>query len=1007
MRYVTIAKQGAFIGPLTGAFIVAAAGVALLKAPRITSWSESPIATVASIFNTKNGRPIEPRLSGGINWAPFRPPHAIDASMAAAWSRGSDDDDASHVNGVALLLTGKTAQALSKLEAAAASSNDPAVWNDLAAALHEAAMRYGVPEKIAQALAAADRALALDPRYAEALFNRALILQRLGFRDDALIAWKRYLDVDAGSGWAVEARAHAVALAPQEAFQVQLDRQYNAVLLDPAIATELTTRDPFGARGACAKVVLGRWGQAVLRGDERDAARHLQVARRLAVPVTRNGDHLVERAIAAIDSAHGIARMELAAAHAAYFESLTGDPGLAEAPLRRSAALFARHNSPMELPALFFAANSMYVQGRHDEASEQYESLLPIVTAAEYPAYRGLLLWSLGSVHESKGEWGKAIEIYEESRGLFEKAQESGNVAMMRALLANVYDRIGDPATAWKQRVSFRDDLGVRADEVHVESVSSIAEAAILRNDWRTALSFLSLHAAILDRMDYQASLADSMFLRSVVRDRLQDAAGSRADFAAAREIARTVKDPAYQVRLGAAERRAEAMFASTPPQRAEALLSEAIEFQRTRSDANALPGLLLQRARLRIAAGDNVEAMADIESGIAGLERQRESLPAGEARWGAFYSAKDLFEVGVGLAMDRKDPKAAFAFAERARARALLDSYGRSPALDFRNLPPQTVVVEYAALPERLVIFTVDTAGPQATVVDVSRATLVNEAASFVHSVRNGSLQPSLYQYLIKPVESHLRDAGKIVFVADATTANIPFAAMRDEAGAYLLEQHSVVSAPSAAAFAAITERRGEPRQFPRTALLVTAPDANGDTAPLAFVKREAKRIAAEYPDLVQIDDVGELAEHAAAANLIHFGGHAVGDERGLEPASLLVQKKGHGYRLGVSEIAMLRLRPQTTVVLAGCSTARGERRAAEGVISVAHGFLAAGAASVIATQWPIDDADAARFFPRLHHALARGLPPAEALRETQLESIRLGDLPPSLWAAVQDIGN
>jgi hypothetical protein len=45
--------------------------------------------------------------------------------------------------------------------------------------------------------------------------------------------------------------------------------------------------------------------------------------------------------------------------------------------------------------------------------------------------------------------------------------------------------------------------------------------------------------------------------------------------------------------------------------------------------------------------------------------------------------------------------------------------------------------------------------------------------------------------------------------------------------------------------------------------------------------------------------------------------------------------------------------------------------------------------------------------FFPRLHRRLAEGLSPADALRETQREAIRQGDIPPSLWAAVQDIGS
>ena len=929
--------------------------------------------------------------------------------MLPAKSRGSDDEDTSHVNSVALLLMGKPAHALSNLEAVAASSNDPAAWNDLAVALHETAMRYNVPERIAQALAAADRSLALDPNYPEALFNRALMLQRLGFRDDALAAWNHYLDVDTTSGWAVEAREHVAALAPQDPFQAQLDRQYDAVLRDSAVAEALTARDPFGARGACVKIVLGRWGHAVLRGDERDAARHLQVAQRLAVPVTRNGDHLVERAIAVIDAAYGDARVELATAHATYSDGLSRElePGEAESRLRRSAALFARRNSPMALPSLLFAATGAYLQGRHDEASAQYESLLPTATASDYPAYRALLLWSLGSGHESKGEWGTAIELFEESRALFEKVQEDGNVAMMRGLLANVYDRIGDSARAWSQRVSSRDDLGVRADDVHSEGVWSIAEASILRNDWYTALSFLSLHAAMLQRMKDDVSLADSLFLRSVVRDRLHDVAGSRADFAAARETSRGVKDPAYRVALHVAERRAEAMFASTPPLQAEALLSEAIEFQMTRSDPHAVPGLLLQRARVRRIAGNASGALADVERGITDLERQRESLPAGEARWGAFHSAKELFDVGVELAMDRNDTEMGFAFAERARARALLDSYGRSPVADFRKLPARTVVVEYVALPERLLIFTADAGGLHATAVEISRATLEQEIKMFVRSVRDGAPQPSLYRRLVEPIESRLRGAVRIAFVADATTGEVPFCAIRDDAGAYLLERYSVVSTPSAAAFAAIAERRGEAVSRPRTALLVTAPDANGDSAALAFVEREADRIAVEYSAPVQIADTGELAAYAAAADVIHFGGHGVGDERGLEPASLIVRKNGREHRLGVLEIARLRLRPGATVVLAGCGTARGERRAAEGVISVAHGFLAAGAASVIATQWPIEDDAAAKFFPRLHRALAQGVPPAEALREAQLESIRRGDVPRSLWAAIQDIGS
>jgi len=90
---------------------------------------------------------------------------------------------------------------------------------------------------------------------------------------------------------------------------------------------------------------------------------------------------------------------------------------------------------------------------------------------------------------------------------------------------------------------------------------------------------------------------------------------------------------------------------------------------------------------------------------------------------------------------------------------------------------------------------------------------------------------------------------------------------------------------------------------------------------------------------------------------------------------------------------------------VLAACATAAGEVRATEGPISVARAFLAAGVPTVIATLHPIDDEQAAEFFPRLHEHIARGLPPAAALRATQNEWIRRGIA--DFWTDVEVFGD
>jgi CHAT domain-containing protein len=190
-----------------------------------------------------------------------------------------------------------------------------------------------------------------------------------------------------------------------------------------------------------------------------------------------------------------------------------------------------------------------------------------------------------------------------------------------------------------------------------------------------------------------------------------------------------------------------------------------------------------------------------------------------------------------------------------------------------------------------------------------------------------------------------------------------------------------------------------------------VTASAPTAAAGNLRFADAEAKRILRNYRTALRIDEESsqwdELTERAPAVDVIHFGGHAVGDPRGYEPASLVLREDGEERRVGVAEIAKLRLDRTAVVVLAGCGTASGQRRAAEGVISVAHGFLSAGVPSAVATLWPISDESAALFFPRLHEKLAAGLAPAEALREVQLDAIRRGDIPASLWAAVQVIGS
>ncbi|HUR80780.1 MAG TPA: CHAT domain-containing tetratricopeptide repeat protein [Thermoanaerobaculia bacterium] len=995
--------------------IAVAIGAVSLVSLRTGSFEPVPVTTLlpASWLRT---RPIEARVSG-LAWIPFVPKSSATLQNADP-KRGASFDLGKQKQGVIALLGGDPRDAVATLEQASAA-NEPAVWNDLAAAYYEAAIRHDAPEFLADALAAADRALTIEPRRREALFNRALILQRLGLRTDARSAWSQYLMFDSASGWANEARTHLEALAPERPFLEVLDGDYDRISRDPAAAEAIYVLDPFGARGQGVVEVLGRWGQSTMRHDEPNATRHLNVARQLGHVVARRGDRMLEQAVAAIDRA-GDDRAPLAAAHADFHAGMKtyqkSEPRKAEPLLRRAGAVFRRTGSPMAIPAFLWAAICVYDQGRRDESEHEIEVLLAS-TPAHFQAYRGFMLWQLGNARKARGEWGAAIAYYEQSAAIFEGLGEPGNVANVRRILATVYDKTGDSETAWKNRLASLNGQGIRSSDVDERTVWYLVEAAIVRRDWYVASSFLKVYVEITRRLDDEKDLASALLLRAVVRDHLDDARGVREDFAEARLAAARVDDASYQEMLRAMEWRSLAMLRATPPAEAESLLTKAIEYESARGLPSALPGLLLLRARARRGAGNVPGARDDVENGIQQLERHRESLPPGAARWGAFHEAEELFDEAMELAMIAGDAGSAFRFSEKARARSLLDAYGAPATLDLRAISHEIVVIEYATLPAGLIIFVADASGLHAVRVDVTRDVLAANVNAFVSALQKDESSEardrglSLFKQLVEPIASRIAGAATVVFVPDDVTSTIPFAALVDTQGDYLLQHHAIVVAPSASAFVLADEHRRR-MSLPRSVLVVTASASAAGGASLPLVDREAKRILGNYRNTFRIDDrsssqVVELLQRAAAADIIHFGGHAIGDPRGYEPASIVLGEHGVERRLGVAEIAKMRLPGTAVVVLAGCNTARGQRRAAEGVISVAHGFLFAGAPSAIATLWPISDESAALFFPRLHEKLASGMPAAEALREVQLEVIRRGDIPASLWAAVQDIGS
>jgi len=92
--------------------------------------------------------------------------------------------------------------------------------------------------------------------------------------------------------------------------------------------------------------------------------------------------------------------------------------------------------------------------------------------------------------------------------------------------------------------------------------------------------------------------------------------------------------------------------------------------------------------------------------------------------------------------------------------------------------------------------------------------------------------------------------------------------------------------------------------------------------------------------------------------------------------------------------------------VVLSACDTQRGKSHADEAVHAMPVGFMYAGASSVIATLWPVDDESAAELFADFYQRLAKGTPKLQAFTEAR-KALKKKYPDPYHWAPFVYIGD
>ena len=361
-------------------------------------------------------------------------------------------------------------------------------------------------------------------------------------------------------------------------------------------------------------------------------------------------------------------------------------------------------------------------------------------------------------------------------------------------------------------------------------------------------------------------------------------------------------------------------------------------------------------------------------------------------------------------------------------------------------DLRPDEVLLEYVLDDPISFCISVTRRGAHVQALPIGRKEVDKQAEQFVDEVRakGAGVEASkrLFWTLLEPIPE-AKTAARLIIAPDGALNLLPFEALRDDQGEYLLKSRVISYVPSGTILdllrrASKNESAANPflgvgdvvyenqggagKRIPaadsvRGRVLRGVADFSGMRLQyLPRTREEVEEIGRIVgPDAVILlgKDATETAfkkEPLAQFRVLHLAVHGFADTQYPDRSALVLgtdPKSGDDGLLQVREILRLRLNAELTT-LSACDTGVGKLQGQEGVSSLVEAFLVAGSKSVVASLWSADDTFASALMDRFYLRLARGEDTGAALRDAKLDLLtKYGDqVSPFYWGAFVAIG-
>lgn len=248
----------------------------------------------------------------------------------------------------------------------------------------------------------------------------------------------------------------------------------------------------------------------------------------------------------------------------------------------------------------------------------------------------------------------------------------------------------------------------------------------------------------------------------------------------------------------------------------------------------------------------------------------------------------------------------------------------------------------------------------------------------------RNKFADLTLYDLLIKPVKPYLTKR-RIGIIPHGIFHYLPFAALKQN-DRYLISDYALFYLPSATVYKFCQQKQ---KTFTGRVLACGNPDLNDPQLDIPFAQNEVDVINSLYPDsrvlTREMATESTIKSEAATYNVLHFATHGVFDaERSLNSALLLSASENEDGRLTVGEIFDLDLNA-AMVTLSACQSGMSKIKAGDEMTGLPRAFIYAGASSVIASLWNVNDQSTSILMQKYYHNL-KGVSKPDALQSAQL---------------------